>query len=57
MLGEGVIALKAVNNTAESADQAPAGQRFTWWQYLLMAVAGLVGLCCIGGLVKFLLCR
>jgi hypothetical protein len=51
MLGEGVIALKAVNTTGAETDDAPSNIS-SWWGIVLLVIAGLVACCCVLGVIK-----
>jgi hypothetical protein len=51
MLGEGVMALKAVNTTGEQADEVPPNVD-SWWAILLFVVAGLLVCCCAFACIK-----
>lgn len=57
LLGEGVVALKAVNTTGEQPDVIPWDNKFTWWQILFMVLGGVLGLCFIATFVNCLCCR
>ena len=53
MLGEGVIALQAVNTTGAETDDEPSNIN-SWWAILLLVIAGLIACCCVLGVIKAL---
>jgi hypothetical protein len=55
ILGEGVIALKAVNVTGAQPD-APAFHVGSWWGILVLVTAGILSLCILRCIIDALCC-